>query len=416
MAYLILMAMPSLAAELDDSSLFVEAFNAYQKKDYLLTIEKIDQLTQIFPDSPLRDISLLLLARAGLHSGDNELAAKTTTQFNAEFGDSPLNATLEEELLSLVARRGKGEKLLPDKQLRAASLKVRNDQLALEQAALLRAEQERLAKEQAERERIAQEKAEKERQERERIAAEQRAKESIKLAIVMPAQNQPLAVGKSGQLPFELVNNSAKPEEFLLTAEAPLEYAAVLATVGKPCVGLDRVTLAAGESIQGVLAFLMPLDRVDGYRATLRLKAISATYNDIMFSKDAQVNASAPLVRAVAKPEHSAVARGETFKYHIALLNAGSLAAQKLSVRIVIPPQLEFDAAAGTDYSKETAEVAIFRVPVLETGSMVEFNVNVKVKGDAIARQELRLRLEVINGQLQRKDTFTSKAAVVKVR
>lgn len=409
-----LMAMPSLAAELDDSSLFVEAFNAYQKKDYLLTIEKIDQLSQIFPDSPLRDISLLLLARAGLYSGDNELAAKTARQFNDEFGDSPLKATLEDELLSLVTRRGKGEKLLPDTQLRAAALKVRKDQLAMEQAAILRAEQERLAKEQAERERIAQEKAEKERQERERIAAEKRAKESIKLAIVMSAGNHLIDVGKKGQMPFELVNNSAKSEEFLLTVPAPLEYAAVLATDDKPGDKLERVALAAGERIKGVLAFQMPLDRVDGYKATLQLKAISATYNDVVFSKDAHVTASAPLVRAVAKPEHIDVARGEPLTYHIALLNAGSLTARDLTMRVVIPPQLKLNEASGTDYRREAAGAVIFSVAALETGSMMEFNVNVNVRDNVMAKQELRLQLDVIDGQLQRKDTFTSKAAVVK--
>src|SRR6185369_17079741 len=94
-------APPALATEIDDSSLYVEAFNSFQKKDYLLTIDKVNQLTQLFPDSPLRDITLLLLARAGLKSGDNALAAKTITQFTAEYSDSPLKASVEDELLSL---------------------------------------------------------------------------------------------------------------------------------------------------------------------------------------------------------------------------------------------------------------------------------------------------------------------------
>jgi hypothetical protein len=37
-----------------------EAFNASKNRDYLLSVNKTSQLNQLFPDSPLRDISLLL--------------------------------------------------------------------------------------------------------------------------------------------------------------------------------------------------------------------------------------------------------------------------------------------------------------------------------------------------------------------
>lgn len=138
MVSLVLMTMPGLAAELDDSRLFVDAFNAFRKNDYLLTIEKIDQLFRIFPDSRLRDVSLLLVARAALKSGDNELAAKTINKFNDEFGDSPFKPAIEEELLTLGIRRSKGEKLFPNEQLRAAALKTRKDRIEMETAALLK--------------------------------------------------------------------------------------------------------------------------------------------------------------------------------------------------------------------------------------------------------------------------------------
>ena len=106
-------ASPCLATELDDSSLYVEAFNAFQKKDYLLAIDKVNQLTEFFPDSPLRDITLLLLARASLKSGDNALAAKTITQFTTEFSDSPLKTSVEEELLALGGTPEQGRKVIP---------------------------------------------------------------------------------------------------------------------------------------------------------------------------------------------------------------------------------------------------------------------------------------------------------------
>lgn len=408
-------APPALAAELDDSSLYVEAFNAFQKRDYLLAIDKVNQLTQFFPDSPLRDITLLLLARAGLKSGDNALAAKTITQFTTEFSDSPLKTSVDDELLTLGARQNKGEKLSLDKTLRAAAQKVRNDQLAVERASALKAEQERQAREQAERDRVTREKAEAERKERERAAALKIAKEGIKLVIVVPSGNRPTEAGKNGQIPFEVISRSAKREEFLLSVPVSKEYAAVLSSFEKPAEQLERITLAPGEKRKGSLTFRMPSDRLDGFKTQLQIQAVSAIYNDVKFSKEAVVTASAPLVRIVAKPQKAQVTRGETVKYRIAVLNAGSLAAQGLSVRVTIPSQLDFINAAGANF-RQAAGIVTFRVDALETGRLAELNITAAVRENVAEKQELRIQVEVINGQLQRKDIFTSSPAVVQTK
>ena len=143
------------AAEVDDSNLFVEAFGAYQKTDYLLAIDKVKELTQVFPDTPLRDVALLLLARSGLKAGDNMLAARTINQFITEFSGNPLRSSIEDELLNLGARLHKGEHLAENKTLHAAAMKIRNEQLAIERAIAERLEQERLARLKAEQDRIA---------------------------------------------------------------------------------------------------------------------------------------------------------------------------------------------------------------------------------------------------------------------
>ena len=116
-----------VAAEIDDSNLFIEAFSAYQKKDYLLTLEKVGIINQLFPDTPLRDVVLLLQARAALKSGNNELAAESIIQFNKEFAASPLKSAIDDELERLVIRRQKGEKLTPTISLRSAAQQVRNE-------------------------------------------------------------------------------------------------------------------------------------------------------------------------------------------------------------------------------------------------------------------------------------------------
>ena len=406
---------PSLAAELDDSSLYVEAFNAFQKKDYLLTIDKVSQLTHFFPDSPLRDITLLLLARAGLKSGDNALAAKTISQFTAEFSDSPLKTSVEDELLALGVRQSKGEKLPLDKALRAEAQKVRNDQLALERAIALKEEQERKAREQAERVRIAREKAEAERKERERLAAVKIAKESIKLVFAGPSGIRSTEVGKNGQIPFEVINKGIKREDFFLSAPASKEYDAMLTSPEKPGVPLERISLGPGEKSKGNLTFRIPSDKVDGFKTLLQIKAVSATYNDVTFTREAVVTASAPLVRVVAKPQKIQVSRGEGVTYRITVLNAGSLAAQGLSVRVIIPAELDYIEASGAEF-RQAAGIVTFRVDALETGSLKELGISAAVRENVVDKQELRLQVEVINGPLQRKEIFTSKPAVVQIK
>jgi len=408
-----LFIVPCQAVELDDSNLFVEAFNAYQKKDYLLAMDKVEQLTQVFPDSPLRDISLLLLARAGLKSGNNEVAAKAINQFTSEYKDNSLKTTVEEELLALGARRKKGEKLLPNKQLMAAAQKVRNDQLAQEHAAAVKAEQERLAKEKAERERIALAKAEAERKERERIAAEKAAKAAIKLAIALPEGTQQLEAGKKVLIPFEVSNTGTGREEFLLSALAPKEYALALTSADKPGVLVERVTLAPGEKLKGNMAVQIPSDKVDGSKATFHITAVSNKYSDVTFSRDTAVTTSAPLVRAVSKPQKAKVIPGETVRYRITLLNAGSVAARDLAVRAIIPAQFDFVDAPGTNYRREPDGSISYMIPALEMGRLAECNLDLKVKDNVAAKQELRLQVEVFNTPLQLRDTFTSSAAVV---
>lgn len=413
-ALIVLMTAGSvLSAELDDSELFVEAFNAYQKKDYLLTIEKVRQITQLFPDSPLRDVSLLLLARAGLKSGDNELAAKTVNQFSAEFADSSLKGSIEDELATLGSRQKKGEKLPPNKQLLVSAQKIRNEQVAVERAAALKAEQVRLAKEQEERDRIAAEKAEARRKERERLAAEQAAKDNVKLAILFPADSTLIEVGKNGQVPVELINKGIGREEFNLSASAQSDATPTFASTDRPNDPVERLSLAAGEKFRGFVSFRMPTDKVDGYKSILQIKAISAKYNDVAFSSDARIITSAPLVRAVAKPGKQKVARGETIKYRVTMLNAGSITAQGLTVRVILPPQLEFLDAAGTEYRQESAGIITFRLDTLETGRLTDVNLNVKVRENAADKQELRCQVEVINTSLQLKATSNSSAAVV---
>lgn len=401
------------AAEIDDAAVFVEAFNAFQKKDYLLAIEKANQLNQVFPDSPLRDVTLLLIARSSVKSGDNERAAVTVNKFREEFAESGLISTIEEELLSLGTRHQKGEVLQPNRQLQASAMKIRDDRLAQERAAALKLEQEKLAREKAERERIALEKAEAERKERERLAAEKAAKESIKAVISIRDSGLLVAAGQNGIMPFEISNRGKNVEEFMIAVAAAPEYGATLAEAGKSDEAVTRIKLAVGETFKGRVLFRMPAEKVDGHRASMLLKTVSSKYSDVVQEKSALVIASAPLVRVVAKLVKPKVYPGEQLGYRVTVLNIGSLSAQDLTVRLQLPPQLDLVGAPEVKFRQEQNGTLVFRVERLETGKLADINLNVKVRDNSRAGQELRGQIEVINGQLQRKDIFTASASVV---
>jgi len=407
-------ALSAPAAEIDDSNLFVEAFSAYQKKDYLLAIDKVKQLTQVFPDTPLRDVALLLLARSGLKAGDNTLAARTVNQFTTEFPTNPLRSSIEDELLSLGTRLHKGEKLAENRTLHMAAVKMRNEQLAIERAIAEKQEQERLARLKAEQERIAREKAELERRERERIAAEKAAKEAIRTATAITLEKSRVALaGQNGTLPFEIANNTRNSEEYLLEAGAPAEYGAVLSAEATPGVAAGRVTIGAGQSFKGIIAFRIPPDRVDGERREMTLKAVSARFGDVALSRETLVTTSAPLVRVVARPASQKIAPGGQARYRMTVLNIGSETAHDLTVRTTLPPQFEFVEAENPQFHREGADTLSFRIDNLETGKMAEYYLNLKVRSDSRAGQELRCRVEVANGQLQRTETFASSVATV---
>jgi len=402
-----------IAAEIDDAAVFVEAFNAFQSKDYLLAIEKAGQLNQVFPDSPLRDVNLLLIARSSVKSGDNELAAKTINKFIGEFADSPLKGTIEEELLTLGARLSKGELLQPNKQLHSAAKKTRDERLLQERLAAQKLEQERIAKEKAERERIAQEKAAAERKERERMAAEKTAKESIKVVISLDEGGSSAAVGQNGSMLADVSNRGKNSEEFLLEASAAPEYGAYWVSAGKPDEPLTRIKLAAGETFKGKLLFRMPADKVDGHRAALTVKVVSGKYSDVIQSKNALLIASAPLVRAVAKLARPKVEPGEQTQFRVTVLNIGSQPARDLTLRLQLPPQLDFVTAPGIKFRQEQNGMLVFRIEQIETGKLSEIILNVKVRESSRVGEEMRGQLEIVNGQLQRKDIFTSSASVV---
>ena len=393
-------------AEVDDSSLFMEAFNAFQRKDYLLSAEKLNQLNQHFPDSPLRDVTLLMLARSNQRAGDNETAARVINQFSGEFGSSTLAGSVEEELLTLGKRQKAGEKLTPNRQLQLAASKVRNEQLAIERAAAEKAERERLARERAERERLAREKAEAERRERERLAAIKAARDAISFSIEPAAGDLRAEAGVATTIPFELVNQGNGTEEFSLEGIFPPGLNGTLTAAEEGHRGLSKIPLAPKQSFKGLLTFTLPGNRVDGSRQSLAIKAASVKFNDLVQTKELQITTQAPLLRAVAKLQRPAATPGETLSYRVTVLNVGSTAAKEIDLRISLPKHLKL-TNAGSDSSCwiENEQLAACRISSIASGQLSERSLTVFVRDNAKG-QGLRGSVEVLQTVLQTKESF----------
>jgi len=382
-----------VASEIDDSSLFVEAFAAYQKKDYLLAIERIGVINQLFPDTPLRDVALLLLARSGLKSGDNELAAKTITQFTSEFAANPLKATIEEELLRLGNRWQKGEKLPPAITLPPAARKEPKEQAALERSTAGNTGQEQLLAEKAGQGRT--------------------TPEDIRVSISAPGDVLTVAAGQRGEIPFEIANLGTSDEVFVLETSAPPGYEAILTGAGRSDEKPSRVTIGTATPFKGSITFRMPTNRVDGSRSTISLRAVSEKHRHVVQNRDTHIITSAPLVRVVAKPEKQRLAPGEQTRYRVTVLNAGTLPALGLTVRVILPAQIEFLERGDSAFLRDAAGGIIFRVDALNTGKLAEFTMDVKVRADSPIGQDLRSKVEVVINQLQIKEIFTSAAVLV---
>lgn len=105
-------AVPSFSAEQpDDSQSFVDGFEAYKRKDFDTSLEKLKEVLEKYPDSPLRDVVLFWLSRSYYKTGNQMEAARYMSLFGREYPDSPLLALVEDDFFRLVARYEKGESL-----------------------------------------------------------------------------------------------------------------------------------------------------------------------------------------------------------------------------------------------------------------------------------------------------------------
>ncbi len=642
-----LLAAPAFPVEYQDSQIFISGFNAYQSKNYQGAIDKMSQVLEKYPDSPLRDMSIFWLARAQFKAGHRKEAAKYMAQFFREYPDSPLKGTVEPELAKLATAYAKGEpiesvasaeeekavagkapatakvaaekataekaaadKLAAEKAAaeKAAAEQAAADKLAAEKAvaekaaaeqaaadklAAEKAAAEKAAAEQAAAEKLAAEKAAAEKAAAEKVAAEQTAAEKLmaekaapaksdferlaeekaaaekawerrvaeekaaaektaakeakaeklaaeraaakqaraekaaarraaaeklaaekaaarraaaeearakkearakerelaadirkseKLAamqekaiagykavidrypgtpaamaaaaklrklgisysppamvaaqVAAPAENtqvinlevaqfadfafnaapagQSYPVGKRFSIPFEIVNRGNGADSFLLESGFPPEFDARFAPEAATDSQINVTPrLAAGDKFRGVLTAVIPGNTIDGQKFSFPIKASSQFTHEFSQSREVALVASAPLLRAVIKPDRSAVLPNGKVTYRIALLNVGSADANGLTLKLNYPPMTDPVDATSSGFRQETKGAIVADGLKISSGESRDFTVAFQVKDDAAAHQGLILRGDVINPELDTKESFLSTVTMV---
>jgi uncharacterized repeat protein (TIGR01451 family) len=246
-----------------------------------------------------------------------------------------------------------------------------------------------------------------------RLAAEIFAKSRIKAAIVLQEVSGSLPVDSNQSLSFEMVNQGVSTEEYLMMITAPKEFDAFLTRANRPDEKVTTLRLAPGETFKGSVLFRIPAGMVDEHRATVSVKAVSPKYSDVFFQKESLVVCSAPLVRAVAKLSKQQVTPGEKLHYRLSLLNAGSLPARNLTVKLQLPPQVYVTGTPDVPFIQDAAGMIIFKVDAIDSGKLTEINIDMKVREESVIGQELLWHAEVIDGGLQRRAKSTERASVV---
>lgn len=461
------------AAELDEYSVFIGGFTAFQNQDYQGAATKMSQFLKEYPATPLRDMALFWLARAHFRLGEKKEAARYMAQFLKENPDTPLRTAAEPELIALAqsyAEKGEAGGVALDKkpvvavteqktivaaptaradtgQQKVAGKPQATASVATPKAAIPERKEPPLTlKERAVREyRSVQEKFPG--TQAASIAAE-RLKELQRGSSTAHKMPGPTAAAKAGDqkssvvtfeveqyaaadftvrpvtenseagttisVPFEVVNRGNGADSFGLEEGFPAEYQARIVSAAHPESALASTPqLSPGESFAGMVILTVPAAIIDGQRSTFPLRLVSRFDRDLSISKEVSLGFSAPLLRLVIRPDKQIVQPGETISYRMALLNVGSATARKLSFTFSYPAHLEPVEPLPAGFHRDGMSRLAGEEMEIASGGRKEFSVAFRLKEDAIAGQELFCRTELQNNLLKLSETFLSSAAVV---
>ncbi len=394
-----LIAPSAFCQETEDSQVFIAGFNAYQQKDYASSIEKMNEVLQKYPDTPLRDMALFWLSRSYFKVGNQQDAARYLSQFSKEFPDNPLKSTVEDELLSLVARYEKGEKLpvgsppvkQPDR-MAAQKAKAEKERIAAVKAeeakkaaaaaesariAALKQAEENSAAEKKEQERVAAAKAE-----QERIAAAKA--EEAKLAAANAAAVTAAAAESARVAALKLVEEKAAAEkkELERAAVVKAEQERIVAAkeeeakMAAAAVAAESARVAAlKQAEEKVAADKKELERVAGVKSEQERLALETAARE----KDEQQKIAA------IKSEEARKAAEETEQQRIVLAKAE----QKRLAAIAKADQEKLAAAKAEEALRAEAVAEAARIAAQKAEEVRQ--TQLKAEQERVAQAEAEL-------------------------
>ena len=220
--------------------------------------------------------------------------------------------------------------------------------------------------------------------------------------------------GKPFAIPFDVVNTGNGSDSFYLESGFPAEFALHFAAASSPDVPINSTpTLAVGEKFRVVAVGTMPRGNIDGQKNSYSIKIVSIFAREVSQSKEIALVTSAPLLRAVVKSDKSKLSPGEKISYRISLLNIGTAPARGVTLRLNFPPQYEPVGFESLGFKQEAKAALVLDSLQLKSGEGKDFNLTFQLKDEALAEQELFVRADVINNDLDKKESFVSATSVV---
>ena len=224
----------------------------------------------------------------------------------------------------------------------------------------------------------------------------------------------PLEVARKNIIPFEIQNRGNGQDSFYLASSFPAEFGARFAAAGMPEQSINQTPqLAPGEKFKGLLVLSVPAASIDGLRIAHPIKAASQFMSEASQSRTVSLVAAAPLLRAVVKTDKPQLLPGDTVQYRVAVLNVGSTPAEDVTLRLNFPPQYQAVDFAAAGFRQEMGAALVLDGLALKPGESRDLTVTFQLKAEALAKEELIVRADLLNNPLQTRGTFLSNASFV---
>jgi len=208
-------------------------------------------------------------------------------------------------------------------------------------------------------------------------------------------------------VPFEIVNRGNGQDSFYLASGFPAEYGVLFMAASNPDKAINQTpAITPGEKFSGIMKLRIPSSTIDGLRISYPVQAASIFMGEVSQSREVSMVASAPLLRAVLKPDKTLLSPGERVTYRVTLLNVGSTAAQDVTLRLNFPPQYQAVDFATAGFRQEMQAALALDGIKLKPGESRELSASFVLREEALAREELVVRADLINNQLQARNSF----------